>query len=185
MPLRDVVAGARTAVRPQLDHAHWRGGLEVPSVDDVQAHLGSLAPWAELGRLRLHGYMETEEFGRDQGRGALVEWFRDLREQQVPRILEDLQVIANIDAFAAGRWVAPPSVGGTRDCPAPYREVLRLLRALVEERRWPATSAAREQVVRAGDGGTFSVGRVEVLGQRAPKWSAVFPELTAALFALE
>ncbi|RYY87516.1 hypothetical protein EON63_03880, partial [archaeon] len=77
------------------------------------------------------------------------------------------------------------------DCPAVYREVLRLLRQADRSGLWPSSSTGRQQVImpqtlleQGGRGGSFSVGALPAhLPQ--PKGNTLFPELVYASFTLE
>lgn len=117
-----------------------------------------------------------------------ADWLHDLEHSVAPRIREELAVVARLDDFASlqGGLSAPLTPGARQAdaCPEAYREVLRLLQEARASGRWPATSPARSRVVRCGEGGTFSVGRVRP-GQRAPAGNETFPALTEAVFALE
>lgn len=135
-------------------------------------------------RQRLHSHVESVEYNLD-GQSKFTSWMHELQHQICPRIRAELEVVAKLDDFAAGRWSAPIVKPSLSPCPEAYKEVLCLLQGLVDDRRWPPTSPARAQVVRAGDGGTFSIGSAQAGMKHAPKATAKFPELTAALFALE
>lgn len=138
--------------------------------------------WSEL----LHAHI-TGKMG--EGGDAISAWLHDLEINQTPKIRAELEVIGTLDAFAAGRWQVPQQhlLPPLDDCPDEYREVLLLLRRLCASGVWPATSSARSKVVRAGDGGSFSVGSAQEHETNgwAGKHASTFPELTAAIFELE
>ena len=86
----------------------------------------------------------------------------------------------------SGRAAAPPVE--LDDAPAPYTEVLRLLREADVSNRWPPTSRARAKVIRVKDPttqGSFSLRRTEGTGSRGTRGNLEFPELARAVFELE
>merc|ERR1740121_2091453 len=166
-----------------------RGGSDRTGGSDTQAAQQAAAWKRELLARAL-------QRPNDAGLGeAQMAWLRDLELREAPRILAELAAskalrkpfpgspataAAVVTTFAG---VAAEAVAAAK-CPEVYQGVLRLLRAAWASGRWPETSPARARLLRGGDGGTFSVGQLPE-GQPAPKGNLAFPELTAAIFALE
>lgn len=159
-----------------------RGGLDIDERPCLAQH-GHDPPqayrqWREALLTRIAGAEQTSE-------SAMAEWLHRLECDDAPRIRRQLRVQAGIDDFVAGRWNWPsastPHISGS---PPEYLRVLQLLQEIRHSGRWPQSSVARSRVVRAGDGGTFSVGTTRE-GQWPSNGTREFPELTEAVFELE
>jgi len=175
--------------RTWKDRVHENSSGLVTKLPEFQDFGGDAEGSTIAWRKRLQTHIELAEGvggsgGRSDGAG-FAEWMREMRLSVCPEIRTDLEVIASLDAFAEGRWVAPMALPSAAPCPEAYRKVLQLLQGLVDGGRWPPTSPARSQVVRAGDGGTFSAVNPLLLSGTKNRRAAEFPELTAAVFELE
>jgi len=93
---------------------------------------------------------------------------------------------------ALPRRATAPVALADGDPPRQYAEVLRLLRSAATSERWPPTSTARARVLHGcgttglAGGATFTLANPKTLRKgRPPRANAAFPELAAAVFALE
>jgi tRNA U38,U39,U40 pseudouridine synthase TruA len=142
-------------------------------------------------------------------------WLENLRDVVAPRIRAQLQKLASEEALREARrndGVLEDRVVLTNDeavdlqhhnhrseegIPPIYEATLSLLREIVQQDKWPATSIARSRVIRAGDSstekqsGSFTVVNTALLdiadggGISLPLANQLFPDLASAVFALE
>ena len=171
---------------------------------------GSQQSWMEELRDRLLN--RASEQGAETN-GTM--WLENLRDVVAPRIRAQLQQLANEEALRE----AKRNDGVLEDrlvrknenvvdlqhydhrseegIPPIYEETLSLLRGIVQQDKWPATSIARSRVIRAGDSsterqsGSFTVVNAALLdiadggGTPLPLANQLFPDLASAVFALE
>lgn len=147
---------------------------------------------------------------------AEEEWMAELRDVISPELCQRMEIFEqenaekSLDAEDSSEEESMPIPTDDRDVPDKYSKTLHLLREIVNEGKWPATSDARSRVIKSPGkksnnilltkkralasnfpGNTISAGSFTVVNQEiwendsVPLANTLFPELAKAVFDLE
>lgn len=115
-------------------------------------------------------------------------WLDGLRDTVAPQICA-AQRLMNAPVLSSGTDDGNLTATAT---PEEYATVLKLLRDMVEQSQWPATSVSRSSVIgtladptRAGSFTVVDQVNFDLTSTKLPKANALFPDLAAAVFQLQ